>query len=320
MKLPTDRCAELTVINDSLRIFRTDLLTRGRCGNKEYKLTKNLAALKQQGCRSVLSFGGVWSNHLHALAHSCESIGLTAVAMVRGEEQLKTALLLDAMGHGLQVHYLSRADYRMRGDEHFVSRLCEKYHCDAWLPEGGSNELAVSGCREIAVQINEVAKDYATHIVVAVGTGATMAGIICGSNENQTVVGVPVVQDDRLIPSVSGWIKEVGQSHHMASNRAAWTMLNSAAPSRYGRVDKSLLDFVLSVHAKYGVVMDPVYNGKALKALQNSQWVKNPDNKIVFVHTGGIGGSLGYKAKFADLCGAGSADQYLADAKSAMSG
>ena len=53
----------LIEFNDSIRIFRTDLLTSKSCGNKQFKLTSNLQQLKQSGVGRVLTFGGLWSNH-----------------------------------------------------------------------------------------------------------------------------------------------------------------------------------------------------------------------------------------------------------------
>ncbi len=304
-----DTPTELTVFNESIRIFRTEQFTLAGCGNKEFKLKKNLLAIKRRGCSSVLSFGGAWSNHLHAFSYACEGLGLTAMAAVRGEEQVSNELLQDAVKHGLKVHYLSRTDYRLRDEGTFVERLCASLGCDTWLPEGGSNEMAVEGCKSIAVQLNNIAATRPTHIVVAVGTGATLAGIICGAEEPQQVIGVPVVRDDRLEQQVAEW---VGSS----AGCAGWTMLKTALPQKYGKVDKSLLDFVLQMHDQHGIIMDPVYNGKAFLALLDSKLDQNPDNKIVFVHTGGIVGCLGFKEMLAELCDTGMANRYLADARS----
>ncbi len=304
-----DTPTELTVFNDSIRIFRTELFTQAGCGNKEFKLTNNLMAIKQRGHSSVLSFGGVWSNHLHAFTYACERLGLNAIAAVRGEEQVSNELLRDAVAHGLKVHYLSRADYRRRHERHYVETLCASLHCDAWLPEGGSNTVAVEGCKAIAVQLNNLTGTQATHIALAVGTGATLAGIVCGAAERQQVVGVPVVQDDRVQQQVTEWISQ-------SESSCSWTMLNTALPQKYGKVDKPLLDFVLQLHDQHGIIMDPVYNGKAFRALLDSELAQNPDNQIVFVHTGGIVGCLGFKTKLAELCDSDMANRYLSDARS----
>jgi len=206
-----DSNAVLTVFNDTVRIFRTDLVTRHGCGNKQYKLGENLLQLKHRGAKTVLSFGGLWSNHLHAFSIACEVCGLNAVAAVRGEQISDSALLNDAKKHGLKVHFICRSDYQKRHDAKYVERLMVELNCDNVLPEGGSNAIAVDSCREIAQLVtastSQVPGWAADRIALAVGTGATMAGIINGATARQKVIGIPVVQDDRLHANIAAWVK-----------------------------------------------------------------------------------------------------------------
>lgn len=308
MAFEFDPTTELSEFNDSIRVFRTELFTPGGCGNKVFKLTKNLQSLKKRGCRSVLSFGGAWSNHLHAFAIACKQLDLRAVAAVRGEEQPSNELLRSAVEHDLVIHYLSRKDYRKRFEEQFAQSLSRALQCDAWLPEGGSNDLAVSGCKDIAMHLNKICD--ATHIVVAVGTGATLAGIANGAKASQKVIGVPVVQDDRLLQRLFDWT---------AADSAPWELHQIAEPAQYAKADQSLLQFVIESHHKTGIVLDPVYNGKALRAIQDSGFVNNPDNKVVYIHTGGVGGCLGFKERFYDDCDSDKVDKYLLAVRSLMS-
>ena len=303
----------LTAFNDSIDIFRTDQITPYGCGNKYYKLTENLLTRKRQGCQRLLSFGGAWSNHLHAFAVACNDLGMTAVAAVRGEERVTNALLADAMEHGLEVHYLSRSDYSLRGEEKFAHDLCHAFACDDWLPEGGSNQLAVQGCEELAQQINEHLSVPPAHIVLAVGTGATLAGIVRGCRSSQNVIGIPVVRDDRVESQIKRWV-EVGSD----KCRANWKLLDEAVTLKYGKVDDDLLRFVLHIYGQHGIVLDPVYNGKAFKALLESELAKCSGSKIVFVHTGGVGGCLGYARELDAICDSNLADNYLNAATSIL--
>ena len=171
--------------------------------------------------------------------------------------------------------------------------------CDGWLPEGGSNVLAVEGCKAIVECINKCVDQRPTHIALAVGTGATMAGVINASATGQLITGVPVVQDDRLRNQISGWL-----SPHSGVN---WQLLETASPARYGKTDSALLEFVLTVYKTTGMILDPVYNAKALRALVDSETADSgsPDREklqsaqsgsadTIFIHTGGIGGCLGF--------------------------
>lgn len=289
----------LTEFNDSIRIFRTERLTPKGCGNKAFKLDKNLDELQRSGCNSVLSFGGQWSNHLHAFALACEARGIKSVAAVRGEVSTNSLatnslLLNDAIAHGLQVRCLSYSDYRKRADAVFARELASQLNCDAYLPEGGSNTLAVDGCRVIAQRINQWSEKPPACIALAVGTGATMAGIVNGAETQQSVVGVPVVEDDRLPKNIEAWVVA-------KSEVAPWQLLPAARPARYGKVDSSLLEFVLDTYSRTGIILDPVYNAKALRAVLESDLAAKTDcssdrvaGDLVFVHTGGVGGCLGF--------------------------
>jgi len=74
---------------------------------------------------------------VHAFALACARHQLEAVAVLRGEEGVSNELLQHAVSYGLRVHYVSRADYRLRHEQSFAKSLCEKLGCDDWLPEGG---------------------------------------------------------------------------------------------------------------------------------------------------------------------------------------
>ena len=276
----------LTEFTDGIRIFRLDRLTTNACGNKEFKLSANIQQLKRSGATGVLSFGGVWSNHLHAFAIACRANNLHAVAVVRGEAVHGSTLLDNAVEHGLVVHYVSRSDYRRRHDESYVKELMAVLNCDAWLPEGGSNNLAVQCCAEITALVNSSVDQTPENIALAVGTGATMAGIINGAVAGQNIIGVPVVQDNHLQASVKNWVEK--------TSRADWCFLSPADPQKYASVDRSLLEFVLQAYRDSGVILDPVYNAKALRYLQKVRLLDETRDPCIFIHTGGLGGCLGF--------------------------
>lgn len=276
----------LIEFNDSIRIFRTDLLTSKSCGNKQFKLTSNLQQLKQSGVGRVLTFGGLWSNHLHAFAIACEDQGLEAVAVVRGEPTQDSLLLNNAIKHGLKVSYVSRSDYRKRHDEDYVDELLHKLDCDAHLPEGGSNAIAVTACAEISSLVIACCGRPPAILALAVGTGATMAGVVNGALAGQKVIGVPVVQDRQVKSCISEWV--------CPHSKAEWMLSQPADPPRYGKVDQALLEFVLQTYHDTGVILDPVYNAKALRSLLKFRGFDHAGEDCVFIHTGGLGGCLGF--------------------------
>ena len=68
----------------SVRVLRLDRLDQAAPGNKAFKLRENLRRAKAQGYTSLASFGGAYSNHLHALAAVGASQGLATVGVIRG--------------------------------------------------------------------------------------------------------------------------------------------------------------------------------------------------------------------------------------------
>ena len=86
----------------NITVLRLDRMGGLASGNKVFKLRRVLAAAKQQGVSCILSFGGAWSNHLHALAAMGAREGLQTIGVVRGAEA-DTAMLRDVRRWGMQV-------------------------------------------------------------------------------------------------------------------------------------------------------------------------------------------------------------------------
>ena len=288
-----------------ISILRLDLLTHRCIGNKHFKLKNNLQQLKVSGARRVLSFGGAWSNHLLAFAQTTHSVGVKSVGVVRGEEGFDNPMLQCMRSHGMHLHFVSRAQYKLRHDATYCATLCRELDCDSWLPEGGSNELAVQGCEAIAGIIDEDRNRY-TRVVAAVGTGATLAGIIRGRPAVQTVTGIPVVSDSRVYGNIQRWVNHdqpvepVQQRLGPLKSVPNWSLFNRVKPSPYAKPSHSLLKFILDFFKATDIVLDPVYTGPALAALLSADFLATtPRNeRIVFVHTGGLAGAQGFSAQF----------------------
>lgn len=271
----------------SINILRIDLLTQGAIGNKWYKLRDNLATLAGQ---RVLTFGGAYSNHLYAFAVMAEQYRIDAIAVIRGEQPGGNRVLRVASRFGMQMHFVSRADYRRRHDPGYQTELVGSLGADAVLPEGGSNLAAVLGCKPIAAVVNR-ACGRAPTIAVSVGTGATFAGIVAGAEVDQPVLGVCVVNDPETSARVARWCRAAGE-------RGLPVLL--PAISRYAQPADNTLDFILQVFAESGIVLDPVYNGPVLERLLCGDLADTAAaaDDLVFVHTGGLTGAWGMRERF----------------------
>ncbi len=310
-------------------VLRLDLGTRWAMGNKYFKLRDNLDQLVVQKARRVLSFGGAWSNHLLALSQTAQISGIQSVGVVRGEEGFDNKLLARMRSHGMRLHFISRAQYRRRHDPDFCGELCQQLDCDTWLPEGGANELAVSGCEEIASLIGNRSKF--TQVISAVGTGATLAGIVRGCSPTQKVTGIQVVSDPGVFDRIDHWVGNGVSASWSLFNGAGFTGAGSksadskstgskstgsksTAVSPYAKPSSRLLEFIVQFYKSTGIALDPVYTGPALSAALSAAFLHSiaRGEKVVFVHTGGLAGAAGFISQFDQCADQASVQHYLA--------
>ena len=271
-----------------LRLDRTGGLAPG---NKSFKLQGNIAAAQRDGISKLVSFGGTWSNHLHALAAAAHEQGMESVGLVRGGEQ-DTAMLADARAWGMQVELLSRSDYRRRNDPEYLRRVAERYAPCLLIPEGGANPEGVVGCAGIADMVRQHAPEI-TRVVLAVGTGTTLAGLAAGlgSATATGIVGISALRGAQdLEQRVQSALANSGDGDH-----ASWQILHDHHCGGFARVTPALKEFILAFESVQGIALEPVYTGKMLYAVHqlcaSGQWDSSP---LLALHTGGLQGRRGF--------------------------
>ena len=265
-------------------IKREDLIHPFVSGNKFRKLKYNLAEAKKQNRKTLLTFGGAFSNHIAAVAFAGKSEGFITIGIIRGDELAdkveNNPTLKFASENGMQFEFVSREMYRYKNDEAFLSELKDKFGDFYLIPEGGTNELAVKGCEEI---LTEEDKNF-NYIACAVGTGGTIAGIIKSSLPNQQVLGFPALKGDFLQNEI-----------RIFAHEANWQLINGYEFGGYGKVTPELISFMNDFYAETQILLDPIYTAKMVFGV--SKLVKQgffPDNsRILLIHTGGIQGIEG---------------------------
>nr|MDT0250154.1 pyridoxal-phosphate dependent enzyme [Endozoicomonas sp.] len=284
----------------SLDILRLDQLDPEISGNKWYKLKHNLLLAKKQGKSIVLSFGGAWSNHIHALAAAGHRFGLSTIGVIRGEPvELLSATLADAVNWGMQLHYLSRSDYRRKHEPLFLAHLLSQSGLSEnevhLVPEGGSNPSGVLGCREI-LAAGGIAPGQYDEIWLACGTGATLAGISLAASDElpgTQVKGVAVLKGADFLRH------DIHQ--HIGQPLNNWSLLTDCHHGGYARTTNELLTFIKAFEDETAVALDPVYTGKVMFAIKHSlvESLKSAglcrEKRILMVHTGGLQGRRGMK-------------------------
>ena len=140
-----------------LLIKREDLNHSTVSGNKWWKLKYNLEEAKNKKAELILTFGGAFSNHIFATAAAAHELGFRSVGVIRGEQTMPLNKPLSfAKSQGMELLYVSRELYRKKQEPDFLLRLQERFGNFYLIPEGGTNDLAVRGCREFTPTLNSI--------------------------------------------------------------------------------------------------------------------------------------------------------------------
>lgn len=265
-------------------ILRCDLLHPVISGNKWYKLKFNLVDARRRGMRRLASFGGAWSNHLHALAFCAQQAGFASSGFVRGDELAADAnpMLRDASQWGMDLQFLSRQDYRQRRVMLAPDTLL--------IAEGGDNLAGMLGCMTL---VPDALADQYDAVVVPLGTGCTALGIRLALPTRVALWIAPVLKGEGI---PQAWQARLRQWSFASTGPVHW--LAGAHCGGYGKVSPALLSFIRDIGDNTGLPLDPVYSGKALWALCNriQQQALPAGSRVLFVHTGGQQGARGFQS------------------------
>ncbi|MTI33033.1 1-aminocyclopropane-1-carboxylate deaminase/D-cysteine desulfhydrase [Xanthovirga aplysinae] len=278
---------------NQVRLFikREDLLHPDISGNKWRKLKYNLKEANRRGEKTLLTFGGAYSNHIYAVAAAGKESGFKTIGIIRGEEHLPlNPTLKFAKNCDMELHYLSRGDYRKKHIPKFIEQLHDKFGDFYLIPEGGTNNFAIKGCTEIVDEI-PIAFDV---ICSACGTGGTLAGLIAGLNGEKKVIGFSALKGDFLRGEVEKLL--TGYNKKIYKN---WTINSDFHFGGYAKVKPELILFIHTFVDKHQIPLDPIYTGKmfyGIYELIKSGYFKE-GSRIVALHTGGLQGNEGMKEK-----------------------
>lgn len=273
--------------NISVSIQRDDLIHPLISGNKWRKLKYNLANMQKLGKTELLTFGGAFSNHIHACAAAGKEFGLTTHAIIRGPELDSNNPTLEfAKQCGMKLHVVNRIEYRRRNDDDYLKSLQARFPSAYILPEGGTNSFALLGCAELAKSLPK--HDY---LICPTGSGGTLAGLIEGSEETTQIIGVAVLKQADYLK------KEVGKLSNKADKQNNWQLLTDFHDGGYGKFTPELWQFCQKMSDEHQLPLEPIYSGKMMYALW--QLIEKDffptGSKIMAIHTGGMQGLNGLR-------------------------
>jgi 1-aminocyclopropane-1-carboxylate deaminase len=268
-----------------LLVKREDLNHPTVSGNKWWKLKYNLEEAKNKNAQGVLTFGGAFSNHIFATAAAAHELGLKSIGVIRGEESLPlNKTLAFAKKQGMELLNVSRELYRKKNESFFIQRLKDRYGDFYLIPEGGTNALAIKGCREFAM--DHLSKTEFDYLCLPVGTGGTLAGITLGLPPDKTVIGVSVLKDGSFLTNEVKTLLNPFAHEPMAP----WRSLTDYDHGGYAKTTPRLFDFIKHMKTDHDLPLDHVYTGKLLFAVVEE--IKKGNFKsgatILALHTGGL--------------------------------
>lgn len=248
-------------------------------GNKWRKLALNLEAAAG---RTVLTFGGAYSNHLRATAAAGRLLGFPTVGVVRGDELAHRPLnpsLARCAADGMRLHFVDRTTYRAKTSSEVLEGLLSLFGDVEVIPEGGSNALAAQGCTALGRELTG-ACDVAA---VACGTGGTLAGLAAGLGSGQRALGVPVLRG-----GFHGTAVERLQSEAFGGPSGNWSLDDRFAFGGYARSTSELEAFAADFEDRHGLPVERVYVAKLLFALTalTAEGAFAPGSRVSAVITG----------------------------------
>jgi len=286
---------------------RDDLTGLAFGGNKERKMEFVMADALNKKADVVVTTGPVQSNHARATAAAARKMGLKAVLVLRGKQptEYDGNLLLDSL-FGAEIRFV-QADSRHVGPklEAVAEELKKEGHRPYIVPGGASYPVGAVAYVNAMTELFEQAKAANINIgcvVHAAGSGGTQAGLVLGNKALKAgieILGVGAEPDDWLVKSTveiaNGCAELLGVKEVV--ERDDVTLVGDYVGEGYGVLTKEVSDAIKLVAQMEGILLDPVYTGKAMAGLIDMVRRGRFDKKdnVVFVHTGGTPALFAYK-------------------------
>ena len=309
---PFERMGQLSKeIGTNIWLKRDDLTDTLASGNKIRKLEYSIGQALSEQADILVTWGGVQSNHCRATAALAARLGLQSHLLLRGEEpEISDGnLLLDQL-LGAKVSFLSMEEYRDMQSTY--SDVKKRYGAEGLktfaIPVGASDEVGLWGYVDC---VAELKKDFQKAgikpgaVVAAVGSGGTLGGLILGRalyGLDTNIVGFNVCDNEayfvnKIKKDLALWQKRYKSTINVKD--LPITIIDGYVGSGYGKATPEVFQTIRKIAKQEGIVLDPVYTGKAFNAMleeiRSGRLSEIED--IVFIHTGGIYGLFPQKVE-----------------------
>ena len=304
-KTPIDYLKNLSrELGSEIYVKRDDLTGVAIGGNKVRKLEFLLGDALSKGCDTIITTGAIHSNHALETAAAAKKLGLDVILVLRGE---KTAIpkgnyLLDKLiGADVRIFNVSTGKETIPIMEKIAQELKNNGKKPYIIPTGGATPIGTLGYIKCALEIVEQEKELGLsfdYIVHATSSGGTQAGLTLGFHlikPTTKVLGIGV-GDPRteLIESVweliNSTAKLLGVKHSLTREYIENHTISGYGFGGYGKITKEVVDTIKYVGSLEGLILDPIYTGKAMYGLIDllKKKVIPKGSTVLFIHTGGM--------------------------------
>ncbi len=293
-------------------VKRDDMTGSTLSGNKVRKLEFIAAYAIDNGYDTLITAGGVQSNHCRATAFVGAQLGLSTHLILRGEEpsDYEGNYLLDHLAGARVSCYLNREFLKDRDAifQHWVDHYASQGRKALVIPIGGSDEIGIWGYIEAAEELScdfKTASIKQANVVTATGSGGTQAGLTLGALLHKLpaqIWGINVCDDeqyflDKIRADAKAWYQRFPGAPEV---NVEPKVIDGYVGAGYGIASPEVYEIIAQLSALEGLVLDPCYTGKAfagmVSEIDQGRFADCED--IVFVHTGGIYGIFPHGAEF----------------------
>lgn len=283
-------------------------------GNKARKLEFLIADAIEKGADTIITTGGLQSNHARLTAAAARRFGMRPILVLRGDPSAEYDgnLLLDYL-LGAEIRTISR-DVRdvMPIMEDIAEEVRDSGGEPYVIPTGGSNPIGAIAYSNAMLEIISQAVQMCAkvdHVVFSSGSGGTQGGLLFGAkslNFQGRVLGIsdgasrdPLVH--RVVEIANGCARLIDSQVSVSLKDVDF--LDQYAGKGYGVLQKEVVDAIRTVAEAEGILLDPVYTGKAMWGLIDlvHQGYFDKDETVVFIHTGGTPALFAYKKELISL-------------------
>ncbi|MDH5782963.1 MAG: D-cysteine desulfhydrase [Candidatus Bathyarchaeota archaeon] len=295
-----------------LWIKRDDLTGIAFGGNKERKTEFVVADAIQKGADALITTGAVQSNHARVTAAAAKKLGLKVVLVLRGTEpqEYDGNLLLDNL-FGADIRFVQMdSQQALPAMEKVAEELKRKGHKPYIVPGGASYPIGAVGYVNTMLELINQAEEAnlnINYIFHASGSGGTQAGLVTAKKALEAEIEILGIC---IKPNANQWLTEkiVKIANGIAKlldlkevvNRKDVVLIGDYAGEAHGVPTPEAVEAIKLVAQTEGILLDPVYTGKAMAGLIDlikKEHFKKDDN-VVFIHTGGTPALFAYRKHF----------------------